>query len=222
MHPSMYTREKDGKTLEYIRIPVVKSGSTAKDQEYVEVCLQEIVDETTYAQILFDGLKKHINAGNTKVIKGDKADAVAKAEAQREKIYEGKVKVTGGRAKSGESNDVIVLARSDVKKKLKAQAKRANKVKVSLIKDSTWTKLANEYLESEFGAKAIAEAKAKLERMEAEPLEGIDLSQLKEDDELKEKAAAKKAEKKTAEEELRNSLPGVKASRKGEQHQARN
>jgi hypothetical protein len=221
MHPSMYTKEQDGKTLEYIRIPVVKSGATAKDQECVDICLQEITESTTFAQILFDGLKKHINAGNTKVVKGDKADAVAKAEAQRDKIYQGKIKVTGGRAKSGESNDVIVLARSDVKKKLKAQAKRAGKVKVSLIKDSTWTKLANDYLEGPHGAKAIAEARAKLEQMEAEPLQGIDLSSLSEDEELKAKAAEKKAEKKNAEDELRNSL-AVKPSRKGGEQHARN
>jgi hypothetical protein len=220
-HPMLYETEdpeNPGQTLKWLRIPVAKA-STPKAIEYVDVCTSKI-PVTEYAEALFRGLKSLVNMGATKV-SNDKSEASKKvaivvAIEQVEKIYSGKIRISGGRGKTGDSQEVMVLARQKAVKKLKAQAKREGKVKVSLVAAAKWTALAKMLLETEHGLPIIEEARKEVAAYEKTTV-GIDLSELKEDDKLVAAAAKKKKAAKQASEDVDKLVAGVIAqSRKGE------
>jgi hypothetical protein len=105
-----------------------------------------------------------------------KAKAMEVAAAQVELVMTSKIKVTGGKKKSGATGAVMTEARRLAKALVKDEIKRKG-LKVSHYEASEITKAANLYLESEMGAKLIEKAKANLAEREAIKLgEGIDLT----------------------------------------------
>jgi hypothetical protein len=207
-HPMAFERENaEGKVEMWFRVPVTKATTKGKEQ-YVEVNVSKI-DGATYAEFLYQGLKKQVNSGNTD-IPGDKSPkskelAMAKAQEQVQKVYENKVRITGGRGKSGEAQDVMVLARRKATSILKAQAKRKG-TKVSLVAQSTWTKIAAKLLETEQGAAIVAEARAEIEAANALEVKGIDLSEIKEDETLVKASEKRKKERKKAAKDIEEEL----------------
>jgi hypothetical protein len=207
-HPMAFEKENaEGKMEMWLRIPVTKASTKGKE-EYVEMNVSAI-DGATYIEFLYQGAKKQVNSGNTD-IPGDKSPkskelAKAKAQEQVQKVYENKVRITGGRGKSGEAQDVMVLARRKAVNILKAHAKRKG-TKVSMVNASTWTKLGAKFLEGEQGALVIAEARAEIEAANTLEIKGIDLSELKEDGKLVEAAEKRKKERKKASKDIEEEL----------------
>jgi hypothetical protein len=210
-HPMAFEKENaEGKMEMWLRVPVTKASTKGKE-EYVEVNIS-VIDGSTYVEFLYQGLKKQVNSGNTDIPgdKSAKSKEIAKAKAleQVQKVYENKVRITGGRGKSGEAQDVMVLAKRKGISILKAQAKRKG-TKVSLVAASTWTSIVMKYLETPQGQVTIAEAKAEIEAANALEIKGIDLSEIKEDTKLVQASEKRKTERKKASKEAEELLAGV-------------
>jgi hypothetical protein len=165
----------------------------------VDVDTAKLPDDV-YREALMQGLKVIAERGMSKLTKEAypdeterKAAIKAKAEANVDDMYLGKVKITGAKAVKKASGAVMTeamrLARNLVK-----DAMKANKIKISTVKASEITKAAKLLIESD--ASIVATAEENLKQREATPIK-IDIASLiKADPALVAKDEAKKAEAK--------------------------
>lgn len=187
-----------------LSIPIPKAGMT------FEVDTDAIMDlpNDVLKEILFQGAKQVLNRGQTKHASVSKDAESPKKQAAQEAIMEvvektwnackeGTIRITGGKAKTkGLDREIKVeamrLGRLIVKDALKAAGK-----KVSHYAAKDITALAEEFLGTEGGAETLAQARATVEARKAkESAPTIDLSKIKEDAGLVEKAEKAAAAKK--------------------------
>jgi hypothetical protein len=160
----------------------------------------ETIPIEVYGEMLLQGAKVLLNRGQSKITKeaykGNedemKAAAMAKAEATLADLKEGKVRLTGGKKKSGVAGPVMTEARRLAKNLVKDELKR-QKIKIAHVEAKEITALANDILASDQGPGLIAKAEANLAEREATPIL-IDIkSKIKVSDKKVAQDAAKKA-----------------------------
>ena len=136
----------EGQEGETLKIPVVKGKS------YLEINTADLPIHV-YREALVQGLKTLLNRGQTKITKEAypdadalKAKAMETAEATLENMYQGKIRVMGGAAKSDKvPREVMTEARRIARNLVKEELKRSG-VKVSYVESSEITKAANALL----------------------------------------------------------------------------
>ena len=184
-----------------LNIPITKGGKTA----FVTIDTDDAaqVPDAMLKEILFQGLKSCMNRGMSKITKEtypDQAEreaaALAKAQENVAAMAEGKLKVTGGKAKSGISGAVKTearrLARNLIKDGMKAEG-----IKISHVEASEITRAANELLEdAEQGPLLIAQATENLAERSKTPVASKILGSIKISDKKVAAADKRKAEKK--------------------------
>ena len=184
-----------------LQIPITKGGKTA----FVTVDTDDAAQlpDQMLKECLFQGLKSMLNRGMSKITKETSPDtaereaaALAKAQENVAQMAEGKLKVTGGKAKSGVSGVIKTearrLARNLIKDSIKAEGG-----KVSHYEASEITRLANELLEdAEQGPKLFEMAKANLEESTKVPVAKSIMSSIKISDKRVAAAEKRKTEKK--------------------------
>lgn len=182
-----------------ISVPVIKGKGT------IDIDTSMLPDDV-YREALLQGLKVLANRGTSKVTKTTypkedelKAKAMEVAEAQRQAMYDGKIKLTGGSSKaSGKvtgavKTEAMRLARNLVKDELKRQ-----KIKISHVAASDITAAAKALLEQDDSL--IEQAKANLAEREKVPVsEKINVAALVKVDPKKVAASEAKAAKAKAE-----------------------
>jgi hypothetical protein len=165
----------------------------------VDVDTARLPDDV-YREALLQGLKVIAERAMSKITKEAypdeaerKAAIKAKAEANIEDMYAGKVKITGATAVKKASGAVMTeamrLARNLVK-----DAMKANKIKISTVKASDITAAAKQLIANDPSIVTTAEANLKVR--EATPVKLDIMSLVKADPELVAKAAAKAAKAK--------------------------
>ena len=181
-------------------IPKVYNVPITKAKTTMAIDVSAIPDEA-WDEIVLQGLKVILNRGTSKVTKEtypkpEELLATAKevAEAQLELVMTNKVKITGGKKKSGATGAVMTEARRLAKALVKDELKRAG-IKISHVEASEITKAANLYLESEHGQALVEKAKANLAEREKISIAGdVDVTKvIAISPELVAKAEAKKA-----------------------------
>jgi len=175
---------------ETIKVPVVK----AKGQ-VIEVELDKLPDEV-YKEILLQGAKAVLNRGMTKISsttypKEDelKAAAMEKAAENLEAMYEGKIRITGGKAKKGMgkiNTEARRIARNLVKDLIKQ-----NGGKVGDYENSEISRAAQEMIDANPEILKMAEENIKARESEQTKIK-FDLSSIAVSDK---KVAAAKAKK---------------------------
>jgi hypothetical protein len=181
----------------------------------VEVDTAKLPDDV-YREALMQGLKVIAERGMSKITKANIPDEAtrrgeikAKAEANVQDMYDGKVKITGAKTVKKASGAVMTEAMRLARNLIK-DAMKANKIKISTVKASEITKAAKAYIES--NASIIATAEKNLQEREQTPMT-IDITKLiHADPELVAKAEAKAAKAK-AEKPLSKTQAGKVAPR---------
>lgn len=164
-----------------------------KGKSSVTINTDELPEEV-YKEALIQGLKVLLNRGMSKITKETypnaeelKAAAMAKAESNVTDAKAGKVKITGGKAKSGVSGVVMTEARRLARNLVKDEMKRQG-IKISYVEASEITKAANALIADD--PTILETAKANLEERAKVPVKinvaSIPIS-------AKKKAAAEKA-----------------------------
>lgn len=199
-HPAAFQREVNGEQHEFLRIPIPKA-STKEEPNFIEVDVT-LLPAISFEECFYQGVKSLVAGRGFTDIKGDKTAknrelAMQVAQANVDKLMEGKIRVTGGKVKT--SGAVMTEALNMSRKIIKDEIKRQGKVKVSHVPASKITELAKQYLATDDGAKLVEKAKAIVAEREAVKVTGIDLSGVTADPKLvaaDEKARAKKAKAK--------------------------
>lgn len=196
--------------IESLDIAITKGKST------LNVDLAKVPDDV-YKEALIQGFKVLLNRGASKVTAAAypnaeelKAEAMAVAAKQLEMVYEGKIKLTGGKAKKA-SGAVMTEARRIAKAMVKDAIKAAGG-KVSHYEASEITKAANALLETEQGKEIIAQAETNLKEREKTPIALDITSIISESPKLVAKAEEEKAKKKS---QLSAKQAGIPKKRKG-------
>ena len=153
-----------------------------------------------YAEALMQGLKVIAERGMSKLTKEAYPDETerkqaihAKAEANVQDMYDGKVKITGA-AKVKKASGAVMTEAMRLARNLVKDAMKANKIKISTVKASEITKAAKLLIEAD--ASIIKTAEENLKQREQTPIK-IDIAALiKADPALVAKDEAKKAEAK--------------------------
>lgn len=165
----------------------------------IEVDTAKLPDDV-YREALMQGLKVIAERGMSKLTKEAYPDETerksaikAKAEANVQDMYEGKVKITGA-AKVKKASGAVMTEAMRLARNLVKDAMKANKIKISTVKASEITKAAKMLIEAD--ASIVATAEENLKQREATPIK-IDIASLiKADPALVAKAEAKAAEAK--------------------------
>lgn len=177
----------------------------AKAKDTITVNVDDLPDEV-FREVMFQGLKAVLNRGMTKVAAIEdeaerKAEALEKAKANWDDMKEGKVRITGGKAKPKGAREInteaMRLARNAVKDAIKEEGG-----KISHYPSSEITALAKEYLEQEtdeakqLWALAKTNVEARLKKVKGSTVLKTIAKKAKVDTDLVKKAEAKKAERK--------------------------
>jgi len=119
---------KTGKPWEYLEVPVVKAKAEDGTVVNIAICLDDVPDEV-YKEALYQGFKTIMNRGMSKITTSTTKNktelrtlAMEAAETNLENIYEGKVRITGGKAKKAKgaiNTEAMRLARNVVKDEIK-------------------------------------------------------------------------------------------------------
>lgn len=165
----------------------------------VEVDTARLPDDV-YREALMQGLKIIAERGMSKLTKEAYPDETerkqaikAKAEANVDDMYSGKVKITGA-AKVKKASGAVMTEAMRLARNLVKDAMKANKIKISTVKASEITKAAKALLDVD--PSIITTAEANLAQREATPIK-IDIASLIHvDPALVAKDEAKKAEAK--------------------------
>lgn len=165
----------------------------------IEVDTAKLPDDV-YREALMQGLKVIAERGMSKMTKEAypvederKAAIKAKAEANVQDMYAGKVKITGAKSVKKASGAVMTEAMRLARNLIK-DAMKANKIKISTVKASEITKAAKAYIES--NPSIITTAEANLKAREETPMTLDIKSLIKVDPELVRKDEEKKAKAK--------------------------
>ena len=164
-----------------------------------------IASDEVYREVLLQGIKAIAERNMSKLTKEAypveaerKAAILAKAQANVEDMYAGKIKITGKIIKK--VSGAIMTEAMRLGRNLVKDAMKANKIKISHVKASEITAAAKALLESD--PSIIATAEANLKAREATPMKINIASLIHVDPELVRKDEAKKAKEK-AEKPLR-------------------
>lgn len=213
-----------------LHIPVPKAGKGAFIPFDTDELISDDFPAEAYLAIIYEGVKHYANlkmskqSPASKQPEGPEREKASKAameiaEANMANLRKGEIRKAAG-AKSKISGAVkteaMRMARALIKDALRADGK-----KVSLIPAKEITALAHEYLESEYGEETIKKAMAVIEERTAKVTAsiGIDLSRVKEDAKLTERAAianAAKAAEKAAVASTKKKPEGVNAKSRGQ------
>jgi len=165
----------------------------------IEVDTARLPDDV-YREALMQGLKVIAERGMSKLTKEAYPDETerkgaikAKAEANVQDMYDGKVKITGAKTVKKASGAVMTEAMRLARNLIK-DAMKANKIKISTVKASEITKAAKAYIET--NPSIIATAEENLKKREETPMTLDIKSLIKVDPELVAKDEAKKAKAK--------------------------
>src|SRR5271170_826779 len=98
-HPAYF--QKEGK--QWVRLPVPKA-STKEEQFTVDLCIDDLPQESTIAEALYKGLKAMLCLGMSE-ISGDKSPkerelAAEQAQKNLAKLQAGEIRITGGKGKT--------------------------------------------------------------------------------------------------------------------------
>jgi hypothetical protein len=165
----------------------------------VDVDTAKLPDDV-YREALMQGLKVIAERGMSKLTKEAYPDETerkqainAKATANVQDMYEGKVKITGA-AKVKKASGAVMTEAMRLARNLVKDAMKANKIKISTVKASEITKAAKMLIDSD--SSILTTAEENLKQREATPIK-IDIASLiKADPALVAKDEAKKAEAK--------------------------
>ena len=165
----------------------------------VDVDTAKLPDDV-YREALMQGLKVIAERGMSKLTKEAYPDETerkqainAKAQANVQDMYDGKVKITGA-AKVKKASGAVMTEAMRLARNLVKDAMKANKIKISTVKASEITKAAKLLIDSD--ASIVATAEANLKQREQTPIK-IDIAALiHADPALVAKDEAKKAEAK--------------------------
>ena len=165
----------------------------------IEVDTARLPDDV-YREALMQGLKVIAERGMSKLTKEAYPDETerkgaikAKAEANVQDMYDGKVKITGAKTVKKASGAVMTEAMRLARNLIK-DAMKANKIKISTVKASEITKAAKAYIET--NPSIIATAEENLKKREETPMTLDIKSLIKVDPELVAKDEAKKSKAK--------------------------
>jgi hypothetical protein len=165
----------------------------------VDVDTAKLPDDV-YREALMQGLKVIAERGMSKLTKEAYPDETerkqainAKAVANVQDMYDGKVKITGA-AKVKKASGAVMTEAMRLARNLVKDAMKANKIKISTVKASEITKAAKMLIDSD--SSILQTAEENLKQREATPIK-IDIASLiKADPALVAKDEAKKAEAK--------------------------
>lgn len=174
-----------------LNVPITKGKTT------LAIDTDKDIPDDMYAEVLLQGLKVVLNRGASKITKETypvadelKAAAMAKAAEQVELLRTSKVKVTGGKAKSGVSGAVMTEARR-LARNLVKDAMKAAGVKISHVEASEITKAANALLAED--PSIVEKAKTNLDERAKVPVAETIIAGIKISDKKVKAAEAKKA-----------------------------
>lgn len=179
-----------------LRVPVTKSKGG-----YVEIDT-DAIPEAVFAEVVLQGLKVLANRGASKITKETypneeelKTAAVAQAEKQKAAILDGSIKLTGTKASASKVKGVVMTEARRLAREVVKDLMKKNGIKISHVKASEITAVANELIAQDpsFFEKAEANIKAR----EDIQTTGINIRDLiKEDPKLVAADEAKKAKEK--------------------------
>ncbi len=207
-----------------LNIPVPKAGKGVTVPIDVDELMELPAD--TLREILFQGAKNVLNRGQSKLasakdMEGTQAqahkEAVLKVVGEQwELCKEGKIRVTGGKAKR--SNTAVRTEAMRIAKLMVKDALKRIGEKVSHYPAKEITKAAELYLDGEDGPAIMEQAEAAVKaRQKKEEVAKIDLSHIAKDPELVKKAEAKKAKGKKEGEAAQSGIAAaVAATKKGQ------
>jgi len=170
-----------------LQIPVTKGGKDAT----IEFDTDSL-PEAVYAEAVIQGLKVLVNRGTSKITKSTysnpdelKAAAVAKAEEQKVEMlkvdadgkYIGKTKLTGQKAKTTTASGKVKTEARRLAREIVRDLMKKNGIKISHVKASQITALADDLIEQD--PTLLAQAEANLAAREATPTPSISLDTLK-------------------------------------------
>lgn len=122
--------------------------SVTKAKKTIEIDTDKL-PQAVYEEALLQGLKHLMNQGNTKITKATypnpdelQAKAWEAAEARREALYAGKIRIMGAKSDDKVPGVVMTEARRIARNLVKDEMKK-QKIKVSYVAASEITKLAN-------------------------------------------------------------------------------
>ncbi len=206
-----------------VNIPITKAGKGV----VVPFDLDEVMEwpAETVRELLFQGLKNVVNRGQSKESSAkDMEGAELQAHTERvleivnkqiELCKEGKIRISGGKAKKASSSAVRTEAMRNARALVKDALKRAGE-KVSHYPPKEITKAAELLLEGEDGPELMKQAEEAVNARQKKAAEAkIDLSAIHVDPELVKKAEAKKKKPKAGEEAQAGIAAAVAASKKG-------
>lgn len=169
-----------------LRVPVTKGGKDA----FIEFETNDI-PEAVYAEALLQGLKVLANRGTSKITKEAypvpeemKAAAVAKAEEQKAEMlkvdtdgkYIGKTKLTGQKASSSKASGKVMTEARRLAREVVKDLMKKNGIKISHVKASEITAVANELIAQDDSF--ITKAEENLAAREAIPTTAINIRDL--------------------------------------------
>lgn len=146
---------------ESFKVPVVKAKT------FLEIKSGKLPDHV-YREALQLGLKQLLNRGQTKITKEAfsdpeklRAEAMKVAQATLVNMYEGKIRVVGGKASGKVPGVVMTEARRIARALVREELKRSG-VRVSLVEASDITKAANALIAAD--PEIIKQAEEEIER----------------------------------------------------------
>jgi hypothetical protein len=173
-------------------VPVTKAKTT------LEVHTGKL-PEHVYRAALDLGLKALLNRGNTKFTKEAypdpeelKAAALAKAEETLEAMYQGRIRVPGGKGSSDKVPGVVMTEARRIARALVKEEMKRTGIKVSHVEAKEITKLANALIASE--PSIVEQATEEVEKRGAKRIK-IDVSAIPISQKKVQALEAKKAEK---------------------------
>ena len=191
----------------------------------VDVDTSKLPDDV-YREVLLQGLKVLAERAMSKITKeaypdeGERKAAIkAKAEANVQDMYEGKVKITGV-AKAKKASGAVMTEAMRLARNLVKDAMKANKIKISHVKASEITAAAKELIESD--PSIVTKAEENLKAREATPIK-IDIAKLIHVDPTlvakdEAKKAAAKADKPLSAKQAGKVAPRAKGSKPSQPH----
>lgn len=186
----------------------------------IEVDTAKLPDDV-YREALMQGLKVIAERGMSKITKANipdederRKEIKAKALANVQDMYDGKVKITGA-AKAKKASGAVMTEAMRIARNLVKDAMKANKIKISTVKASEITKVAKLYIEQnpsvlETAEKNIREREATPVKLDIKSLIHVDPELVAKDEA---KRAAAKADKPLSAKQAGKVAPRAKGSK---------
>jgi ribosomal protein L17 len=161
-----------------LQVPVTKAGKTA----FIELDT-ETMPEGVWAEIILQGAKVLLNRGASKITKETypdeterQAEAMKAAEKQLEDMVAGKIKLTGTKKASAKTSGKVMTEARRLAREVVKDLMKANGIKISHVKASEITAVANDLINQD--PTFIEKAEANLAAREAIPTTAINIKDL--------------------------------------------